>query len=410
MFSCTPRPHHPQKVQTINIFFHPEVFAHLDSAIKKIFEPILNPEIKKKWIAYTNLMLPKSKLGYSSQEEYLKTISLTEEDITQNTIAYVFPNLPSIDIKFLTKEFIIFSKKAHIVIVHIDHKNIVLYREIYLALVYMKNIRQVIDKNKKLRSSSHHGLQKNSKPKALLKSLKSYLEERLDHPYFPIVNDEERERIKLQISYINKALSNEFKILYDLFNFSNIFLGLDYPLLRLSKNDQITIHQLITLFNGIKSSNEELVMSCMIYMRYLTNIVDKNDYDKLSQSILNIAIQFYNDVYILGQKKRSKRGNHFTYNKTYIDKEYRIKTFIDQLPIYSFKTESNFDFLQEMMELTLKSFKGESNIFQPELPTDNPTSAFQVSRNIIQMKKAFHLTKEELHSIFSLSKLLGITN
>lgn len=401
MYAVVPRSHKPQIIQSINVFFHPKIFEHLSSAMEKIFELILNPKIKKKWVASSNLMLPKSKLGYSSQEEYLKTTLLKPFDILQNTLTYVFPHFSSIDLQFLVKEFSIFSIKAHIVIVNVNQTHIVMYREIYLILLYIKQIREVIDKNKKLRSSNYHGIKKNSKPKALLKSLQDYLKERLNHPYFPIVNDEERERTQLQIAYIDKALNNEYKIFYDLFNFANIMVGLDFPLLRLSKNDQITIHQLLSLFNGIKSSDEELVMSCMIYMRLLSNIVDQNNYKILSQSILNIAIHFFSDIYIKGQVKRTKRGNHFTYNEKHVDKQYRIKTFIDQAPIYSFKNESDFDFIKKMMEIVFSSLQGEKNIFQPELPSSNPTSSFQLLRNIALIKKDFNFTKEEIYSILS---------
>ena len=396
------RPHKQNKSKTIKVFFEPYIFDDVISVLNKIIDPIINPSIKKRWLTYSNSLLPKNNLGYSSQEDYLKTTMLEEKDIVENTILHIFPDMPKLDIKYLTKEFMIFTKKAHILIFHLKGKDLPIYREIYHSLIYIKNIKETIRKNNKVRSSSHLGIKHSSKWKALIKSELNTLKYRLNHPYFPITNEEEIEKTKLQISYLEKAIDADYKIIVDLFHFANIQFGLDYPLLKQSKKDQIYIGQLLNLLNGFRTSNEEFITSVMIFLRLQSNITNKNDYQNLSKSILNIVIQFFTDIYLKNSKKRAKRTNHFTYNFYHVDQQIRIKTFIDNIPIYGYSQSNYFNFISEIYNLSLKSFQGEHNILEQDLPIKNESSEFTTLKNLAKIKQDFNLTKREIKSLFTI--------
>lgn len=411
MLSKAPRPHTKQKVQNIKVFFEPYIIEDLTSILNKIIEPIVNPAIKKRWITYSNSLLPKNTLGYATQDEYLKTTNLSKENIVQNTIAYVYPDLPKLDISYLIKEFMIFTKKDRILIyTKTDGSHLAIYSAIFYALNYTKVVREIIDKNNKVRSSSHLGIKRSTKWKALVLSEKKALEYRLNHPYFPITNQDEIDKTKLQIFYLETVLNKDYKILIDLFHFANIHFGLDYPLLNLSVKDQVTINQLLNLFNGIKTSNDELVESAMIFLRMKSKITNKDDYKELSESILNIAIQLFNDVYLKGTKRRKKRINHFTYNEHYIDKRIRVKTFIDDMPIYTYSQHNYFNFMEEMVNLVEKSSQGLQNIFEPDLPETNEASEFTLLRSIAEIKRDFNFSKREITSLLTLTETLNQDN
>lgn len=401
------RPFPKQKVQNIKVVFAEYLWDDIISALNKAIEPIINPKVKQKWLTTTNKLLPKNNLGYASQDEYLKTTGLTKEKIIKNTIAYVFPDLADIDLKSLCEQFMIFTKKSQILIYHLEDQNLVIYKEIYDSLIYIKNIKNIIAKNNKVRSSSHLGIRHNTHWKALLKSEINALKYRLVHPYFPLTNKDEIEKTKLQIYFLEKAINKEYKILIDLFHFANIHFGLDYPLLHLSKEEQETISQLLTLLNGFRTSNEELIKSVMIYLRMQSKITTPGDYEKLSSSILHIAIHFFTKIYIEKAKKRKKRVNHFNYTKDDIDKRIRVKTFINDMPIYTFTQNNYFDFLNEFLNLFFKSFQGEKNIFEPNLTHENKASNFTILRNIVQIKQDYNLTKREIKSLLTLFEITG---
>ena len=77
----------------------------------------------------------------------------------------------------------------------------------------------------------------------------------------------------------------------------------------------------------------------------------------------------------------------------FIDKEFFVKTYISNLPIYSKK---NSQPLEEQINIGIEAILGLQNIFQKDNPTIDEISNYKMAKNLLLSLKNFGFTKEEI--------------
>lgn len=363
---------------------------------------------KKLWEDKINSFLPKNNLNFNSEKDYLDSNKITKEDVIISSIRYSLPNLEEDDLKYLSSYFSIFSNHSKIKILTKDKKNTPIYIEIINVLSYISNIEKLIDKYPKS-DGNHLGTKhRSSSYKSLLETQLNILENRLDGRFFTLENEDEIKKTKIQVKFISYALKEEFKDLPEWMNYTNINLGFDNNNFEMNDIEIKAFTQLCSFFNGIKTSKEEILNSVMIYTRTQSNIKNENlTYHKqLSESIINILRFFFNKTILEIQQNRKKKT--IVYKEENVLKDYHIKTYISEIPIYSYNYKNSNDSLNELMQLGVNSILGLQTIFDEDTNLKEEPSEFQQIKNILKIRKAFNLTKKEFKTfLFFIEKSLN---
>ena len=158
--------------------------------------------------------------------------------------------------------------------------------------------------------------------------------------------------------------------------------------------------QLCSFFNGIRTSKEEILNSVMIYTKIQSKIKNEDiQYrKKMSESIINILRFFFQKT--IKEIEKIKRKKTITYNQQNILKDFYIKTYIDELPIYSYINKNTNDFFSELIDIAIDSIFGLKTIFD-ENEEKKPISEIQIAKNIINFRKDFNYTKKEFKLLLS---------
>jgi len=355
------------------------------------FINIFQSEKKEYWQKQFNHLLPNQSLGYKSDTDYLEQNNLNEIEIVKNSIEYSNLNVDIDDLEFLIKQFELFTHKNRIKIIKKENKFIPVYVEIINSLEYILNIKNLIKKYPKY-DSNHLGTKhRTTSYKKLLEAQLNILKNRLDDVFFNIINEEETLKTEFQIKFIEHSLRDEYKNLPEWLNYADIYLGLDIPLFNFNKIDLIAIKQLLEFFNGIKTSKEELLNSVLFYLRTQSNIKDVEKYFLLADNLMNILMYFLADT--IDDINAEKKKQTFIYTSEHIDKEFFVKTYISNLPIYSKK---NSQPLEEQINIGIEAILGLQNIFQKDNPTIDEISNYKMAKNLLLSLKNFGFTKEEI--------------
>ncbi|UTJ06647.1 hypothetical protein [Arcobacter roscoffensis] len=373
---------------------------HLDILMNQVFNKFLqgfNNQHKKLWESTLNKLVPKNHLNFNNESDYLEDTKITKLHVINNSILYCLPDLEKNDVEYLINQFNLFTFNNKVKI--LTKSNTPIYIEIIEVLNYIKSISQIISKYPKYNGNHYGTKHRQSSKKSLLTAQLNTLKSRLDGRFFTLENEEEIKKTKTQIKFIEYSLKKEYENLPEWLNFANTYLGFDHQSFNLTDIEILTFKQLTDFFNGIRTSKEELLKSVMIFLRIKSNIKneDKKQYKELSESIINIVRFFFKDTILEVEKTKNKKT--ITYNIKNIEKEYIVKTYLSNTPIYTYYNKNTNDALNELITLGFMSMFGLSTIFDEEdiknKEDDKEISTYSLIKALVQIKHEFNFTKKE---------------
>lgn len=373
----------------------PKFLSHFEAKHKKI------------WQSKFNIILPKNNLNYKNENDYLGNNNLKKDDVITNSILQSLPNIEKKDLDYLVEQFSIFSLNNKIKILTIENKLIPVYIEIIETLNYITRINELLNKYPKSYGNHYGTKYRSSSYNNLLETQINILENRLDGRFFILENEDEIKKTQLQIKFIKQSLKKEFKNLPEWLNYININFGFDNKYFASTEVEIKAFTQLSSFFNGIKTSKEEILNSVMIYTKIQSKIKDEDVqvHKKLSESIINILRFFFQKT--IKEIEKTKEKKTIIYNQENISKDFCIKTYIDELPIYTYVYKNTNNFLSELMEIGINSILGEKTIFDTD-EEKKPISNIQIARNIINLRKELNFTRKEFELLLSFSENIQI--
>lgn len=397
------------------IYWIPQEYSYyvdcLQHIFKNTFASVQNEAIKQKWELTYKYLFPKNTLGYKSDEDYFIDNNLTKEDVIKNSITHVLKDINQEDLTWLVEKFTVLTAYNKIKIAHYETTSLPIYPEITFALNYILAIKKLLKKYPK-NFANHLGsrYRSSSFENLILTHIKA-LKERLENPFFPLENQEEIDKTKLQIRFLEVSLEDDFKFFPELFSYARSLVGLDATVLGFTPFEQKVMAQILSLLNGAKTQPEEYIKSVMIYL----HIQSKTPYDtsnqelkNLADSILAIARYFFLDVFKDAEKDKETRLNQLTYTKKYPLKPYHIKTIIDDLEIYTYTHANSFSFMAEIETIYFQDLFGIKNVFDPSLPNEEEITEFQKLKNMLKRLKELHMTKKDIKALFKVMEFLTI--
>lgn len=385
----------------------------LQHTFKHTFASIQNKSIKQKWESTYNYLFPKNSLSYKSDEDYLIDNHLTKEEVITNSICHVLKEIDQKDLEWLIEKFTILTTYNKIKIAHYETKSIPIYPEIIFALNYIQSIKKLLKKYPKNFANHLGSRYRSSSFENLVMIQIKGLKERLENPFFPLDNQDEIDKTKLQIRFLELTLQDDFKFFPELFSYARSLVGLDATVLDMSPFEQKVMAQILSLLNGAKTQTEEYVKSVMIYLRVLSktpNDASSQELKNLADSILDIAQYFFHDVFQKAKDDKEIRFNQLTYTKKYPLKAYHIKTIIDDIEIYTYTHKNSFDFLKDIQTAYFQDLFGIKNVFDPSLPNEEEITEFQQFKNMLRRLKELHMTKQDIRALFKVVEFITITS
>lgn len=366
--------------------------------VPKFLNYFISDDKKERWQKHIDSLIPKTSLGYASEEAYIEANQLTKNIIVLNSLKYIFNDeLDFEKYEILTDCFLdlISTQKVRIM----RDSGIAVYKEIIDICFYIKQIQTVFEKYP-LRTSEHKGTAHTTKFKSLIRTQINKLEDRLSHPYFPVMNQDEIKDTKMILKLLNICLDKERKNIPEYLNFINTAYGLESKILDLKDNELRIIKIFLTFYNGVKTERIELIQSVAILLNDIFIKLDVEANQK-AELILSITKVFFTDEIQKYNKDNKKRT--FAYNAKSIEKKSRIKTVLHDTFIYAYDSSRGSDIVSEMLTIGLNSILGIKNIFEPDKPTADEISNIQMIRSLIHVKNEFGLSTFELKVMLHLS-------
>lgn len=364
-----------------------------NSLVPKFLDKFIGKDRYEFWNKYFNSLNPNNALGYKSDVDYLKLHNLSKQQVVQNSIKQVFNDLEVEDFELLSKYISNLIPREKIVVIR--ETKIAIYREIISVFDYIKQIQKLL-KEYPLQKSEHNGTAHSTKPKALINTQINKLEDRLNHPYFSLKDEEEIRHTKYLLKLLNYCLDNKYKNLPEYLNFINMSFGLDSKILDLESKKLEDIQIFLSFYNGIKTERISLVQSVAIYINITLNKSDLELKEK-AELILSIVEMFFKDEILDYNKENKKRT--FTFNAQDVGKNFRVKTIFHNTLIYAYSYKGSNDFIMELFQNGINSVYGIKNIFEPDNPIEEDISDFTSLRSIAEFKKESGFTKEDLKII-----------
>jgi len=372
----------------------------LQNSIIPKFLNIFNDESKRKKVQkYFSTLLPEKVIDIN-QEEYAHRKNLSKEEIIKNSLQYSKLDIDREDSEYLIKHFehILHNPKLRID----TNTNVVIYLEVIQILTYAKQIQSLIDNHPK-NYSNHHGTKyRSSSEKNLVKTHLLHLQERLDNPFFKFDDPKIIRITQEQIRIVKLFQTKEYKTLPNALNWVESFIGLDNNILQCTPEELEVIRQVLSLFNGIRTTKEAYIKSFMIFTSVQCNLNTDNNQQNVvyANSMLEIAKYFFNDIFILDAKKKKKTLN---FTKNNLKKDWYNKTIINDIPIFAYITRHHTDFfikyaivgIADMMKLS------SSDIFNDETIE---VSTIAPLRNLYRVLKKFNFDKTDTRTLIQLSQ------
>lgn len=374
-----------------------------DVIVPKFLDKSISNDKKERWQNYIDSLIPKKSLGYVSQEAYIEVNQLTKNIIVLNSLKHVFNDtLNSDSYEMLTACFLelISTEKVRV----LRDSGIAIYKEIIDIGFYIRQIQTVLQKYPR-RTSEHKGTAHTTKFKTLIQTQINKLEDRLNHPYFPIINHNEIKDTKMILKLLNMCLDKERKNMPEYLNFINVAYGLESKILNLKENDLKIIRNFLNFYNGIKTERIELVQSVAILLNDVFIKLDIEANQK-AELILSITKVFFTDEIQKYNKDNKKRT--FAYNAKSIEKESRVKTILHETLVYAYDNSRGSDIIQEMLTIGFNAILGIKNIFEPDKPTEDEISNIQMARSLMHVKNEFGLSTFELRVMLHLANAYPI--
>jgi len=398
-YNIVPQVKYNVKLKYNNFIPTPYTNIIFTSLVPKFLNKFVGKNRHEFWSKYFNSLNPNKSLGYKSDIDYLKLHNLSKKQVVENSIKQIYGNIESEDFKLLSKYICSLISNEKIAVVR-ETKTAV-YREVINIFDYIKQIKKLLIEYP-LQKSEHHGTAHSTKSKALIKTQINKLEDRLNHPYFPIKDEEEIKYTKYLLKLLNYSLDDKYKNLPEYFNFLNMSFGLDSKIIDLEPQKLEYLKSFLNFYNGIKTERIALVQSVAIYINITLNKLNLDSKEK-AELILNIVEMFFVDEIInYNRKKNSKKKSKkrmFTFNAKDIEKGSRIKTVFYNTLIYSYNYKGANDFVMELFQNGLNALYGIQNIFEPEKPIEEDISNFTSLLSIAKFKKESGFTKKDLKII-----------
>ncbi len=364
-----------------------------NSLVPKFLNKFIGNNRNEFWNKYFNSLNPNKSLGYKSDIDYLKLHNLSKHQVAQNSIKQVFNDLELEDYKLLSEYIFKLTSKEKIVVTR--KTEIAVYGEVINIFNYIKQIQKLL-KEYPLQKSEYNGTAHSTKVKTLIKTQINKLEDRLNHSYFPLKDEEEIRYTKYLLELLNYCLDDKYKNLPEYLNFINMSFGLDSEILDLEPENLEDIQSFLSFYNGIKTERIALVQSVAIYINITLNTSDLDSKEK-AELILNIVEMFFQDE-ILDYNKQKKKKT-FTFNAQDVEKNFRVKTIFHNTSIYAYNYKGSNDFIMELFQNGINSIYGMKNIFEPDKPIEEDISKRASLRSIAEFKKESGFTKEDLKII-----------
>lgn len=383
----------------VNVWIPKDYIEHIQLFLKKITDTIQNKNIKIKWKTYESYLFSQSSLGYKSDEDYLTINAINKSQIIENSIKFVLADIKQDDLAFLVEKFEVFTHYNKIRIKHSLATTISVYEEICLILNYIQSIQKLVQKYPPYFANYLGSRYRASSMDSLIQTQINNLKDRLNHRFFSLENQEEIDKTKMQIRFLELTLVEETKFFPELFNFTRTIIGLDATSLGISAFDQKVIYQILSFLNGSKTQKEEYVKSVMIFLRIQSNIpndTSNQELKLLSESILEISRYFFYDVFNEAKNNKTIRQNQLTYNSKYPLKAFHLKTIIDDTMIYTYTHKNSYNFIGKLIAIVFKSMLGEKNVLEPLLPEAETISDFQKLKNMLKFFKEINVTKKDI--------------
>lgn len=376
----------------------------IHNIVPKFLKKFIGRSKRDFWKKCFDSINPEKSLGYASEDNYLESNNLSKQQIVLNSIKYVYNDLNSEDYKLLTDYFeqLIFLEKVKI----LTTNNLPIYKEIVDICSYIKQIHKLL-KEHPLQSSEHKGTAYTYNQKKLIKTQINQLTERLNHPYFPILNPEEIEYTDYILKILKYSLDEKYKNLPEYFNYINISFGLDAEILNINQKEIGYIKSFLNFYNGIKTTKIELIQSVSIFINITLNTSKLEDKEK-ADAILNIIYMFF--LAEINEYNKTNKKRTFTFNAKDIQKNTRIKTVYHDVPIYAYNYFKSNNFMEELLMTGASSIFGINNMFEPDKPSEDNISNFASLRSLAEFKKVSGFSKQELKLLDNyLSKNNNIT-
>jgi hypothetical protein len=251
-------------------------------------------------------------------------------------------NLSNEEILDLSKLLEPLAKKYSLRI--ISATNTTIYLEVLNIMHYIIKIQNIMRTYPKSNANHLGTKHRSSSEKNLIKPHRAHLLERLENPFFPIEDENFIEITKLQIEYIDLFQTKEHRTLPNTMNWIESNFGLDNKLLGLSKNSLVALRQVLSLFNGIRTSKEELIKSVMIYILAQSKLELSDEKDNIiyADAIYTFTEYQFFDIFKADSRKKKRT---LTFTDTSIVKPYYSKTVINDLPIFAYVVGKQDDFI-----------------------------------------------------------------
>jgi len=367
-----------------------------NSIIPKFLALIENPEKRQLQRSNFTLLLPKNTLDIST-EDYIDQHKISKRQIIINSINQTTLKLPDEELDDLSSILEPLCNNFSLRI--FNNTGTATYLEILNIISYAVQIRDIINSYPK-RYSNHHGTKyRSSSEKNLIKTQRSHLVERLENPFFALDDDSLIEMTQMQIKYMDMFMSKEHKTLPNIMNIIESIFGLDSEILDFPPLKIKALRQVLSLFNGIRTSKEALVKSVMIFtlMQSKLDVSDIRTNKIYAKAIYKFTEYLFHDIFIEDGKKKKKT---LVFNHKTITAKWYSKTVINDLSIFAFNTNKQEDFIIKYI------FEGLADMLKVQSvhKNDNEISNFAMLRNFYHAFYEIDFTNQDINTLIKISQ------
>lgn len=375
-----------------------QIIALFNKINKHVLNDITDDEKRHSLENIIKQYLPKETIHFKSLKELFKKYNTSKKKMINDSILIGYPDIDEDLIPKLKQEFKILIKKKKIKINLASDTPI--FNEIITIMNYAKKVDSLL-KQYPLKKSTYNGTKSASTSlKDMIITQLSALQDKLNNPYFKINDDFEIKKTEHQIRILKKCQEENFKDLPEIINTTNNLYGIDYKSDESTKVESASFRELTQLFNGMITSELEILYSFAIFTCEIIGIYNKKFSKKQTDAIYNISYILFRE-YIDSLNLENKRAV-FTYTTDKIGKDYIQKTIINNTPIFIYKKKSEqINALEKLFEIGVKSLFGIKHDYNKDLPLESEMSDFTQLKNLVINLKEINFIPRELFFLFS---------
>lgn len=362
-----------QKNATVRVWFTEEEIHILRNQIFPKLFGFINESKRSVWEKLIGSFYP----NHSYQKKTL--LSVTPQLINQaikNSILVLYNQVDDNEIDTIVDQFTrLYSNEL---IILDDKTNVYLCPAVIECFSYINSIKNIFILypfvNSEHRGTAHRG----SSQRKIIQNQIDYLKERLDHHYFSLLAEDEIKKTELQIRFLTMSLDNDHSNLPEYFNYVKINFGLDSGIANFTEHEQKVFDQLLNFYNGLKSSEQELLKSVMTFINYKFN---NSELDAVSKA--NLIREIIRYIFPVEFNKIQRKQNKKIFYSDDVSKAFKIKTIFHDVPIFVVDNNKGKDFLEEFMTIGINAIVGVKSLFDSEAPSLEDAPMFHQLRNFI---------------------------